>query len=148
LPADAPRISFDFETVPKRTWETQEWLHWLRNQSQPLTAAHLREIDMQWDFTHSGNSEITAQWLEMAIQASYEPAYPRLEEFLIEVGRRKFVKPLFEVASQSAGRRGAREEHLCEGAFRISPDHAGHSRRDFEVKASHQTACPLDTTIP
>ena len=32
----------------------------------------------------------------MAIRNRYEPAYPRLEEFLIEVGRRKYVKPLYE----------------------------------------------------
>ena len=42
------------------------------------------------------NSEITAQWLLMAIRAGYSPAWPRLEAFLIGVGRRKFVKPLFE----------------------------------------------------
>jgi leukotriene-A4 hydrolase len=103
LPSDAPKISFDFESVPKKAWSTQEWLHWLRNQPQPIAPAHLLELDNQWDFTHSGNSEITAQWLEMAIQAGYEPAYPRLEEFLIEVGRRKFVKPLFEALVKAPG---------------------------------------------
>ena len=96
LPADAPRIHFEFESTPRKEWCTQEWLHWLRNQPQPLTAARLRVLDSDWNFTQSGNSEITAQWLEMAIKAGYEPAYPRLDQFLIEVGRRKFVKPLFE----------------------------------------------------
>ena len=103
LPKSAPHISFDFESVPKKTWTTQEWLHWLRNQPEALTAAHLREIDSEWDFAHSGNSEIIAQWLEMAIQAGYDPAYPRLEQFLIEVGRRKFVKPLFEALVKTPG---------------------------------------------
>ena len=32
-----------------------------------------------------------------------EPAYPRLEQFLIEVGRRKFVKPLFEALVKAPG---------------------------------------------
>jgi leukotriene-A4 hydrolase len=35
------------------------------------------------------------QWLEMAIQADYAPAYPRVESFLKEVGRQKFIKPLY-----------------------------------------------------
>jgi len=37
----------------------------------------------------------------MAIRASYEPAYPKLEQFLVEVGRRKFVKPLYEALLQA-----------------------------------------------
>jgi hypothetical protein len=42
---------------------------------------------------------LIAKWY----QAGYEPAYPRLEEFLIEVGRRKFVKPLFEALVKAPG---------------------------------------------
>jgi leukotriene-A4 hydrolase len=31
----------------------------------------------------------------MAITADYTPAYPRVESFLIEVGRQKFIRPLY-----------------------------------------------------
>ena len=96
LPPDAPKITYDFETTPRRAWTTQEWLHWLRSMPADLSAAKMRDIDRQWDFTNAGNAEIAAQWLKMAVRAHYEPAYPRLEQFLVEVGRRKFVKPLFE----------------------------------------------------
>jgi len=96
LPAGAPRISYDFESTPKRTWTTQEWLHYLRQLPADLPASTMAELDRRWDFTSSGNAEIAAQWLRMAIRAGYPPAWPRLESFLVEVGRRKFVKPLFE----------------------------------------------------
>jgi aminopeptidase N len=96
LPADAPKVRFDFETTPSKRWVTQEWLHWLRSMPEGTPAAKLSEIDAAWDLTNSGNSEIAAAWLLMAIRAQYMPAMPRLEQFLIEVGRRKFVKPLFE----------------------------------------------------
>jgi len=44
----------------------------------------------------------------MAIRANYEPAYVRLERFLVEVGRRKFVKPLYEeLAKTPEGKRRA-----------------------------------------
>ena len=46
--------------------------------------------------TRSGNSEIAFQWLLMSIRNRYEPGYPRLEEFLMTIGRRKFIKPLYE----------------------------------------------------
>ena len=32
----------------------------------------------------------------MAVRNGYEVAYPRLEEFLMTVGRRLFIKPLYE----------------------------------------------------
>jgi hypothetical protein len=96
LPARAPRISYDFESTPKRSWTTQEWLHYLRQLPTTTPSAKLADLDRQWDFTSSGNAEIAAQWLRMAIQANYSPAYARLEQFLIEVGRRKFVKPLYQ----------------------------------------------------
>jgi aminopeptidase N len=101
LPADAPKISFDFETTPRKQWTTPEWLHWMRALPSDLSVSRMRELDREWDFTHSGNSEISAQWLLMAIRASYEPAYPKLEQFLVEVGRRKFVKPLYEALLQA-----------------------------------------------
>jgi leukotriene-A4 hydrolase len=96
LPAGAPRVRYDFETAPRRAWTTQEWLHWLRSSPDTWTAARMAEADAAWDFTNSGNAEIVAQWLRMAIRAGYAPAGRRLEQFLMEVGRRKFVKPLFE----------------------------------------------------
>src|SRR5262249_24017783 len=62
----------------------------------PADAAMLGDLDRARDFTHSGSSEIAAAWLELAIGADYAAAMPRLEEFLLGVGRRKFLKPLYE----------------------------------------------------
>ena len=55
----------------------------------------MAQLDREYRFTESGNSEITAQWLLMAIRAGYEPAFGKLEQFLCSVGRRKFLKPLY-----------------------------------------------------
>jgi hypothetical protein len=54
------------------------------------------ELDQAFHLTDSGNAEITNQWLLMAIARDYEPAYPRLAQFLVSMGRRKFLKPLYE----------------------------------------------------
>ena len=56
----------------------------------------MAELDQAFHLTQSGNSEIAFQWLMMSIRNRYEPAYPRLEEFLMSIGRRKFIKPLYE----------------------------------------------------
>jgi aminopeptidase N len=101
LPPDAPKVTYDFETRPRREWVTQEWLHWLRAMPESITAAEMSALDQQWAFTDNGNSEIAMQWLLMAIRAGYSPAWARLEEFLIGVGRRKFVKPLYEALAKT-----------------------------------------------
>ncbi len=89
-------------------WSTHEWLHFL--QSLPtatgpggvlLSRKKMEELDQAFHLTQSGNSEIAFQWLLMSIRNRYEPAYPRLEEFLTSIGRRKFIKPLYEELAKS-----------------------------------------------
>ncbi|MDQ5872197.1 MAG: M1 family metallopeptidase, partial [Acidobacteriota bacterium] len=82
--------------LPTAEWSTQEWLHFLRALPPPLPKEKLAELDGAFHLTDAGNSEITSQWLLLAITSGYEPAYPRLERFLTSMGRRKFLKPLYE----------------------------------------------------
>ena len=66
------------------------------------------ELDRAFQLTRSGNSEVAFQWLMMSIKNKYEPAYPRLEEFLVSVGRRKFIRPLYqELAKTPEGKERA-----------------------------------------
>jgi aminopeptidase N len=82
--------------LPTGSWCTQEWLQFLRALPAKLKPEQMADLDRAFNFSRSGNSEITFQWLLMAISTHYEPAFPRLEEFLTTVGRRKFLKPLYE----------------------------------------------------
>jgi len=72
-------------------WSTQEWLHFLRSQKPP----DMPRLERAFHFSDSGNSEILHQWLLMAVQTGYQPAYPKVEQFLKSVGRRKFLKPIY-----------------------------------------------------
>ncbi|HEX8248058.1 MAG TPA: M1 family metallopeptidase [Pyrinomonadaceae bacterium] len=82
--------------IQTRAWTTQEWLHFLKTLPADVGARRMSELDGAFNLTRSGNSEIAFQWLLMSIRNKYEAANPRLEEFLTSIGRRKFVKPLFE----------------------------------------------------
>jgi aminopeptidase N len=72
-------------------WSTQEWLHFLRSQNPP----DMPRLEREFHFSDSGNSEILHQWLLMAVQTGYRPAYPKVEQFLKAVGRRKYLKPIY-----------------------------------------------------
>jgi aminopeptidase N len=81
------------DTAP---WTTQEWLHFLTSVPDTLRADQMRELDEAFGFTQAGNSEVAHLWLLTAIRNHYAPAYPRLESYLIEIGRRKLIKPLYD----------------------------------------------------
>ncbi|MBI1895767.1 MAG: M1 family metallopeptidase [Acidobacteria bacterium] len=128
LPANAPKpVSQTFKRVesaanrwaagqiaaraiPTRDWTTQEWLHFLRALPPQLERSRMAELDRAFQFTRSGNSEILYEWMLIAVRNRYEAAYPRLEEFLTSVGRRKYLKPLYtELAKSPDGLKRARE---------------------------------------
>ncbi len=91
-------------------WTTHEWLHLLDNLPMDIGAEQLRQLDEAFKLTASTNSEIAHSWLKNAIRAGYEPAWPRLEEFLTSIGRRKFVKDLYdELLKSAAGAQRARQ---------------------------------------
>lgn len=119
LPADAPRphtealAAVDAEVAawaggraPRELatggWTTQQWLRFLRGLPETLDSAGMSALDEAFGFTRSGNSEILCQWLELSIRHGYAPADARLEEFLHDVGRRKFLKPLYTALMKAA----------------------------------------------
>ncbi len=90
-------------------WTTHHWLHFLRHLPQPMTEGQMTELDRAFHFTASGNAEILFAWFMNVIRNQYQPAYDELEEFLTKVGRRKFLRPLYEeLAKTKAGLRKAR----------------------------------------
>jgi leukotriene A-4 hydrolase/aminopeptidase len=96
------------ESVSK-DWSTHEWLHFLKNLPETLSAQQMRALDDFGGFTTSGNAEITAAWGVIAIRNNYEKMYPKIESFLIQTGRRKFLSPLYtEMVKTEEGKRRAK----------------------------------------
>jgi len=113
LPSNCPVIRSDrFEEVEKAIqewsqgsiaaselktddWSTHEWMHFIRHLPEEMEIRQMEQLDGAFDFTHSGNSEVAAAWYEVAIAQKYSAAYEEVEAFLIRVGRRKFLVPLY-----------------------------------------------------
>jgi leukotriene-A4 hydrolase len=88
--------------IPWAGWNTQQrqrFLGWrpanLRSGADWLTNQQLADLEKTLGLANAGNSEITFAWLQIAVAHRYQPAVPRLEQFLTSMGRRKFVLPLF-----------------------------------------------------
>ncbi len=82
--------------IQTQEWSSHEWLRFIRQLPKTLTPAQMQELDQAFNFTSSGNSEILAAWLELSIRNKYQPADKALEDFLTNVGRRKFLIPLYK----------------------------------------------------
>jgi len=74
---------------------TQEWIAFIRAFKGNLSVEKMKEIDAQLHFRDSQNAEIMAEWFVLGIQNEYAELRPDIEAFLIKVGRRKFLEPLY-----------------------------------------------------
>lgn len=89
-------------------WSTFEWLHFIRHLPSGLDPLRMEEMDRAFRFTGSGNAEVAAAWYEVAINNGYRKPYPAMDEFLVTVGRRKFLMPLYTaLARTESGRQEA-----------------------------------------
>ena len=91
-------------------WTSHEWLHFIRHLPEEMTADQMKKLDITFAFTNSGNSEIQAAWFMHCIRNEYTDADAALEDFLMRVGRRKFLKPLYsELAKTPSGKEKGRD---------------------------------------
>jgi hypothetical protein len=76
-------------------WVAQQWLYFLDGMPS-LTAAQLAELDKAFGSSKSSNAEIAHGWFKLVIVNDYRPGFPRLEDYLKTIGRRKLIEPLYE----------------------------------------------------
>ncbi|MFD2999182.1 M1 family metallopeptidase [Pontibacter toksunensis] len=84
-----------------KEWSSHEWLHFIRMLPEQMTQQQLAELDKAFNFTNSGNSEVLAAWFLHAIRNNYTTADKALETFLTNVGRRKFLVPIYKELIQT-----------------------------------------------
>ncbi len=86
--------------LPAARWSTQEWLYFLNGLPEVLDDAQIVALDRAFELTDSSNSEIAFAWYRIGIRNGYAAIRPNLERFLIEIGRRKFVVPLYRALAE------------------------------------------------
>jgi hypothetical protein len=91
-------------------WSTQLWLRFLNGLPERVDTPRLEELDRAFGLTATGNSEVFTAWAVVAIRNGVPAVDPRVEQFLLTVGRRKYLKPIYEaLAKAPAGMARARE---------------------------------------
>jgi leukotriene-A4 hydrolase len=77
-------------------WSVHEWLHFLNGMPRQLQQSQMLELDKTFSLTASSNSEIAHSWLLLAVRSHYQPAYAALRAYLLTIGRRKLIVPLYK----------------------------------------------------
>ena len=100
-PVDAARKAWlagtlNTASLPTREWSTQEWLQFLNNLPADLPRDRVADLDKAFALSKSRNAEIAMAWFLVAIRADYDPAYADVQRYLLTIGRRKLVRPLYE----------------------------------------------------
>ena len=92
-------------------WTTHHWLYFLRGiELENLSNKQMKMLDTNFQLTNGSNAEILCDWFKIAIEKEYKTAYPAIRKFLIGVGRRKFLTPLYErLAQTEEGKAWAKE---------------------------------------
>jgi leukotriene-A4 hydrolase len=76
-------------------WNTAERVRFLNRLPRKLSPRQLASLSELLNLANQHNSEVRFAWLRLAIANRYPPAEAQAEEFLLSMGRRKFVLPLF-----------------------------------------------------
>ena len=93
-----------------KDWSSHEWLHFIRMLPEQMSQQQMADLDKAFGFTNSGNSEVLAAWFIHTIRNNYTVADKALDNFLTNVGRRKFLVPIYKaLAATPEGKKKARE---------------------------------------
>ncbi|MCS4308590.1 aminopeptidase N [Rheinheimera pacifica] len=94
----------ELSSLPTDNWTVHEWLYFINNLPLAITPEQMAELDATYSLTQSGNSEIAHAWYLLALKTGYQEIAAPLEQYLINIGRRKLIIPLYrQLASTPEG---------------------------------------------
>lgn len=91
--------------LPTSDWTLHEWLYFINNLPLNINIDKMMILDNKFDLTHSKNAEITHAWYLLSIRVGYDAIYPVMSKYLMTIGRRKLIVPLYkELAETKEGK--------------------------------------------
>ena len=92
----------ELSSTTTENWTTHEWLHFIRKLPRKLSSKKMNAIEKRHQLSQSGNSEILAAWFDLSIRTGHSSQnIKEIEAFLVRVGRRKFLTPLYRAFKES-----------------------------------------------
>ena len=118
LPADWPKVTLDvfkqidldivalisehaaidshIKALNTTSWTVHHWLYFLNNLPRDISLSTMAQLDKRFNLTNSTNTEVAHAWYVLALNVDYQPIMPALEQYLMNIGRRKLIVPLYK----------------------------------------------------
>lgn len=95
LKASAEKLAATGALPDATRWSSTEWLAFLRTLPKDAKREHLEALDKQFHLTSTTNKVVAKSWFPIAIAADMRAAAPSIEDYLVVVGRRYLVMPVY-----------------------------------------------------
>ncbi|MFJ8061311.1 M1 family metallopeptidase [Streptomyces sp. NPDC096142] len=114
LPAGTPEVTSRFlaetaavgQSLPgtaQEHWNVEHWKAYLGRLTAPKSEDFLEALDRAHGLTGHANLELRVTWLILGIRSGYRPAVDAAVRLLGEVGRMKYLKPLYDGLAENPG---------------------------------------------
>jgi len=90
-------------------WSPWEWQVYLNQLPRPSTPELIGALEERFRLTEAANPEVLVAWLTVAVRSGHQAAIRRTETLLGEVGRMKYLKPLYGALISGPGTRSIAE---------------------------------------
>ncbi|XP_052206206.1 leucine aminopeptidase [Diospyros lotus] len=84
-------------------WHGQEWELYLENLPKSVEASQLLDLDARYRLSESKDYEVKVAFLQLAISSKCRDYHNEVEKTLKEVGRMKYLRPLYTALVQGSG---------------------------------------------
>ncbi|KAK3753525.1 hypothetical protein QZH41_018018, partial [Actinostola sp. cb2023] len=68
----------------------------VHSSGKPLPLEHIEAMEKAYEFNTRTNAEIRFRWLRLAVRSNCKDSFRRTVDFVLEQGRMKYVRPLYE----------------------------------------------------
>ncbi|KAK3023911.1 hypothetical protein RJ639_043454 [Escallonia herrerae] len=85
-------------------WHGQEWELYLANLPKSVEASQVSALDARYRLAESKDYEVKVAFLQLAISSRCKDYYSEVEKTLKEVGRMKYLRPLYTALTQGPGK--------------------------------------------
>lgn len=90
--------------LPVKEWTVHEWLYFINQLPRDLSYINMAKLDSAFQLSQTSNAEIAFAWFNLGIGNSYGRIYGALESYLIGIGRRKLIIPLYRKLLTTQGK--------------------------------------------
>jgi leukotriene-A4 hydrolase len=117
LTAAAEAFTDGLRPTPQQleNWDSNRLLVFLQHLPRELRRESLDWLDQNFKLTLRGNYEILVEWLTIALGSDYEPVFDRARRVLLEVGRMKYLRPLYSALGRHSRTRTLAREIYAQG---------------------------------